>query len=293
MVQGNQLRLLATVLLIAALAVGCGGDSGAKAHGAPTSAAAGGATAELDSMVVLGHSGSTGYDSDPAQPGVDVRENSWATGTNPDVDSIYQRLLLTHPALKGHSTSLGVDGAQVSSLPAQVDQMLALRPLPDLVLIQIIDNDVQCNGTDPANEKQFATTLDGVLSTINGKDPGAQIFFVDVWGSVKSYVNAVKGVRSVIEDESGTEPCDLFTYDGKVRPSGIRTLQRLGDEYFAEIERVCASHKNCWTDKGALLKMPVREDDLAEDYGHASVKGHADIAAYAWKALPDEIKTRP
>jgi hypothetical protein len=33
------------------------------------------------SIVAIGHSGLTGYDSDPDRPGLDVGENSWATGT--------------------------------------------------------------------------------------------------------------------------------------------------------------------------------------------------------------------
>ena len=32
-----------------------------------------------DAIAVLGHSGATGYDSDPKRSGVVVRENSWAT----------------------------------------------------------------------------------------------------------------------------------------------------------------------------------------------------------------------
>jgi hypothetical protein len=34
------------------------------------------------SIAVLGHSGATGENSDPQQPGVEVRANSWATGSN-------------------------------------------------------------------------------------------------------------------------------------------------------------------------------------------------------------------
>ena len=35
----------------------------------------------------------------PDATGAPFPENSWATGTNPAVNSIYQRLLATHPAL--------------------------------------------------------------------------------------------------------------------------------------------------------------------------------------------------
>ena len=58
-------------------------------------------TSRLDAIAVIGHSGATGYNS-PGTGG-DERANSWATGTNPKVASIYQRLLATHPALEIHA----------------------------------------------------------------------------------------------------------------------------------------------------------------------------------------------
>ena len=38
-----------------------------------------------NSIVVLGHSGATGYDSDPKAPETDATQNSWATGDNPEI----------------------------------------------------------------------------------------------------------------------------------------------------------------------------------------------------------------
>jgi hypothetical protein len=59
-----------------------------------------------DSIVVLGHSGATGANSD--NRGVDVKANSWATGTNPEVESIYLRVLALNPAVEGNNTNLAV-----------------------------------------------------------------------------------------------------------------------------------------------------------------------------------------
>ncbi|HYN32629.1 MAG TPA: hypothetical protein VES40_08395, partial [Ilumatobacteraceae bacterium] len=64
-----------------------------------------------NSMVVLGHSGATGWNSDPANPGTDAIQNSWATGDNPQVDSIYARALAQNPALEGNNFNLAVDGS--------------------------------------------------------------------------------------------------------------------------------------------------------------------------------------
>src|SRR3954454_11786639 len=94
--------LAAMVVASAAAALtGCGGSDAkraaadAKASPAPPAAnASATATARRwtsgypNSIAVLGHSGSTGENSDPDQPGVEVRENSWATGSNPEVNSL-------------------------------------------------------------------------------------------------------------------------------------------------------------------------------------------------------------
>jgi lysophospholipase L1-like esterase len=303
--------VVGAALVLAALAAACGGsdDNGAGGRTTdstphstsaplsptpapstlPTSAPS---TPKLDSIVALGHSGTTGYGSDPADPNGDVRENSWATGANPRVNSVYQRLLATHPALKGHGTSLGVDGSNVDGLPGQVDQLLALTPLPDVVIIQSIDNDMQCDGTDPTNEKTFATKLDKVLTTINAKDQNAQIFFVTPLGSVQTYTDATKDLPAAVSGASGTGPCDTFTPAGKERPAGIASEQKIIKGYFDAIKRVCAAHRACFTDGGALLRMPVRPSDVTADANHLSVQGHAVMAQYAWNALPAAIKTR-
>src|SRR5215211_1139964 len=67
-----------------------------------------------DAMVVLGHSGATGESSDPNKPPhYEARENSWATGTNPAVKSVYLRLLAVNPKIKGHNFNLAQGGADV------------------------------------------------------------------------------------------------------------------------------------------------------------------------------------
>jgi hypothetical protein len=288
-------------VLAVALVSGCGGGQHRSSTAAVTSSAMpsassspsrGADTPALDSIVVLGHSGTTGYDSDPSQPGADIRENSWATGTNPRVRSIYTRLLATHPALEGHTTSLGVDGSTVDDLAAQVDAMVALDPMPDVVIIQTIDNDIRCDGTDDVNRPAFGHTLDRVLTTIDEQDPGAQVFLVSQWASVRTYVDAVKEYPSAVSESSGDGPCDTFTFGGKVRPAGIVSLQRLVDAYFATVQKVCHAHPRCWTDGGAMQQMPVRRSYLTDDLSHLSVRGHAVMARYAWAALPAAIKNR-
>jgi lysophospholipase L1-like esterase len=310
----------AMLLVVAVLTSGCGGPDSTATTGAPaseatttsgvasatatitptptptptpTSSQPAPSTPKLDSVVVLGHSGTTGYDSDPSTPDSDARANSWATGSNPQVDSIYQRLLATHPALKGHAVSEGVDGASVDQIPDQVEAMLQRRPLPDVVIIQVIDNDIQCDGTDPANEKTFATKLSRVLDTINEKDRYAQIFLIDQATSVQTYADVARHLPAAMSGNSGSGPCAFFTAAGNEIPAGIARLQKIVDDYYAQITRVCAAHPRCFTDHAHLQQMPLSNEDLASDSNHLSVKGLALMAQYAWDALPDAIKNRP
>ena len=269
------------------------GTTTPAAQQSPTAPARAASTRALDSIVVLGHSGTTGYNSDPTRPNTDAPENSWATGTNPKVDSIYRRLLATHPALKGHTTSLGIDGSTVDDLAAQVDSMLSLDPLPDVVIIQTVDNDIRCDGTDLANEKAFAKTLSDVLTTINRNDRYAQVFFVDQWGSVAMYAEATKNLPAAVAASSGTGPCDTFTASGRLQPAGVASLQRIVDGYYGTVERVCAEHRACWTDRGALKRISLTPADLTPDLDHLSLKGLPVMASFAWSAMPRAIKDRP
>jgi hypothetical protein len=85
--------------------------------------------------VVIGNSGATGADSDVGSSAAasrfnaaDARENSWATGTNPAVYSIYQRLVAKSAAYAGHQFNLAADGADVTAMIGQADYLTQVHP---------------------------------------------------------------------------------------------------------------------------------------------------------------------
>ena len=92
---------------------------------------------------------------------------------------------------------------------------------------------------------------------------------------------------------AGTGPCQVFDADGDPRPAGVRSMQRIVDAYWAEVESVCAAHPGCFTDGGALQSFVPTDEDVALDFNHLSIAGHRKYAEIAWKAFPDEIKKRP
>jgi lysophospholipase L1-like esterase len=301
-------RRIAAVLLCSLYSVGalagCGGGSEPDAAdpGVGTTSAASGrpdervtprATPRLDSIAVMGHSGATGTLTDPDDPTRDATENSWATGENPDVGSIYLRLAETHPAMTGHNYNVAVDGSTVDNLQAQLQRLLEVADaLPDVVIVQTIDNDIRCDGTDADNVASFGAMLDRMLELVREKVPGVSLFLVSQWATVQTYATWAAGQPAVVAENSGTGPCAFFTPDGDLRPAGIRSLQRIIDNYWGAVEKVCAALPDCWTDGAAMQAMTITTQDLARDFNHLSVKGHATMARIAWQAFPAEIKER-
>ncbi|HEX3930116.1 MAG TPA: SGNH/GDSL hydrolase family protein [Nocardioides sp.] len=234
--------------------------------------------------MALGHSGLTGYDSDPQQPQSDVLDNSWATGTNPKVDSIYQRIVALNPEAKGHVANFAVDGSGVDSLPYQETEAAAVTPTPQLVIIQSIDNDIKCDGTDPQNYGPYRRKLTAVMNSITQDLPGAKIFFVSQWASVKDYDRTVKRIDP--DHITGTGLCDpIDLQTRKPEPQHEAYLQSLVDHYFGIITAVCAKYPTCRTDHGAMQEMKLQKGDLAAGLDHLSVTGHRKMAALAWRAF--------
>ena len=170
------------------------------------------------SMVVLGHSAATGEDSDPSQPHVEVRANSWATGTNPAVDSVYLRILAHNPAIKGHDFNLAQAGATVAQLYAQAQSAVVLKPTPQLFLIQTVDNDIVCPA-GPSDYARFRADLLAALRVISHGAPRARIYVVSQWGSPPTWWKALNlKQRRQYGTDNPQGPCQFLTASGKPIP---------------------------------------------------------------------------
>ncbi len=279
------------VALLLVFSAGCATDTHTVAAGTATTGtaapppSASATPGAVNSMVVLGHSGATGFGSDPASLGRDAYENSWATGTNPDVKSVYQRLLAQNPTLKGHNYNYAKDGSRVDDLVRQTAIALELRPSPDLVLIQTIDNDIRCDGTDAQNYGPFGATLLSVLDMIRAGAPNARILLVSQWGSVERGVEVGQQLPFSVTYASGDGPCDVYTRAAQIRPDKVRYLQDVVAHYHAELKAACAQVAQCRTDDGAMQQLDLVLGDLVADGNHLSVQGHQKMAAIAWDAL--------
>ena len=268
-------RLRATAALAGALAA----ISGPALSQAATPAAGG----YPNSIVVLGHSGATGQNSDPTRPGEEARANSWATGTNPKVDSLYERIRAKHPAITGHAVNLAQGGATVTELLQQAHQAVALKPVPQLIVVQIMDNDILC----PATAKDYASflsTFASALGVLSRGAPHSHIFVVSQFGSPGTFAASLsrsERLRFALQSGIGGGPCDFVNPEGRIVDAKVELL----DKDIHGYEAGCHRFKQCRYDGGAAGNIVDKRSFVSSDLNHFSIAGNAKAAAVAWAAM--------
>lgn len=235
-------------------------------------------------MIAIGHSGLTGENSNPDRPGQDALENSWATGTNPEVDSVYQRLVTVLPATDGHVANTAQGGASASSLVTQASAALEVVPTPALVIIQTIDNDIRCDGTDPEHIDEFGSAVAASVDLLVTASPNSRILMVGQLGRpspafVEELVDEDPSVQAFV---TGTGPCDFYDSNGNLLEANFETLTRIIESYEAEQARVCAAVPQCRTDDGARAAYVDELNNFSSDWAHLSVRGNAQAAEIIW-----------
>ena len=240
-------------------------------------------------VVAIGHSGLTGENTDPNRPSQAALENSWATGTAPEVDSVYQRLVAVRPETEGQVVNAAFGGAEVSSLGLQVKTALQILPNPELVIVQTIDNDIRCDGTDADNVTAFGDMLRQALESINATAPESKILVVGQLGrpSTSFVTELVAEQPSAKTGLTGSGICDFYDEQGNINEANFVTLTTIIESYEAEQSRVCAAVANCRTDGGVRAAYTDKIENFTEDYNHLNVAGQAYEAQLIWPVVAD------
>lgn len=229
------------------------------------------------SMLVLGHSGVNGEGT-----GDDPLDNSWASGSNSDVDSVYLRILENQPDIDGHVTNLAQSGATVADVQAQAEQALQLDPEPELVVVQVVDNDMACPA-EQADFDQFEDALATLLERVSDSWSGARMFVPTFYGEPASYIASL--TREERREVGGEGPCAIINPDGSADRTELRRLEAVVEGYDAAIIAACEATPRCVHDGGAFERTRLRPDEIGDDLSHLSIAGNARAAAVAWRAM--------
>ncbi|AKL66022.1 MULTISPECIES: SGNH/GDSL hydrolase family protein [Streptomyces] len=274
---------VAAAAVLAGTVTGCssgesssGGERGAQAaprwNTAPTSIAA------------VGDSITRGFDACSVL--ADCPEVSWATGDDPEVDSLATRLLGAAEA-PSHSWNYAVTGSRMADLPAQLAS--AAEHKPDLVTVMVGSNDA-CRplASSMTPVADFRGGFEQALAGLRAASPRSQV-----------YVSSVPDLQRLWEQGKDSPMvrqiwklgiCQSMLADplSAIAGSAARREQVRARvvEYNEVLREVCAKDELCRYDGGAVFQYPFAADQLSRwDWFHPGKDGQARLAELAHRQV--------
>jgi lysophospholipase L1-like esterase len=222
-------------------------------------------------------------------PFTDCTENSWATGTNSAVNSVYLRILAKNAGIKGHNNNDAKSGAKMSELGGQAEKAVSRKV--ELVGVLMGANDACTSSTSTMTSvANYKSQFESAMNTLTKGLPSAQIDIGSLpnvyrlWEIFHTNSSAVNTWNSLkICQSLLANPTSLAKADEERRLQ-VKTRE---EEFDSTLESVCAKYTQCKYDGGLGFKTAFNTNDVGtRDYFHPSIEGQALIASVAWEAFP-------
>jgi lysophospholipase L1-like esterase len=250
-----------------------------------TTAASAAITIYPSSMAATGASATTAYNTCPT-PGTNCPANSWATGTEAAVNSIYLRIRAVNPAIEGRAFNDAVAGSKMASLQAQVERAAEQRA--ELVTVDMGSNDI-CTDTEAemTSVASFEASFGAALSALTTRRPATRIAVASIpnvhrlWRILHTSEAAVSAwnTRTICQSMLAN-PTSTLRADAARRN---RVLVRIG-ELNEALAAVCARYANCRYDGDTAFRYQFEAGEVStRDYFHPSVAGQASFAREEWE----------
>ncbi|MFF3610716.1 SGNH/GDSL hydrolase family protein [Streptomyces sp. NPDC002580] len=236
------------------------------------------------SMAAVGDSITRGFDACSVLS--DCPEVSWATGSDPGVNSLAVRLLGTAGAAE-RSWNYAVTGARMADLPGQMARAVTRKP--ELVTVMAGANDACRSSTSAMTSvADFRTGFQDALRTLRRSLPKAQV-----------YVSSVPDLKRLWSEGRGNPlgkqvwklgicPSMLGDADALDTAATLRRgkVQGRVEAYNEVLREVCAKDRRCRFDGGAVFDYRFGTDQLSHwDWFHPSVDGQARLAEIAYRTV--------
>jgi lysophospholipase L1-like esterase len=240
-----------------------------------------------NSMAALGDSITQAANSNPFG---DQPQNSWATGTNASVNSLYSRILAQNPGISGNNFNLSVSGSRMTHLNGQAAQAVAQGV--DLVTVWLGANDV-CTSSEATMTPvaTFEAQFQAGMQTLTSGLPNARIAVVSIpdiynlWdilhdNSTATFIwNFYSICQSMLANPTSMAEADV-TRRANVRQRNI--------DFNNVLANVCSQYMHCKFDGYAAFDMvfqPIHVSTI--DYFHPSLQGQTLAAQVAWDVAYD------
>lgn len=236
-----------------------------------------------NSMAALGDSITRAYNTGSAW--VDAPANSWTTGTNTSVNSLYLRFKAANPLITGKAYNDAKSGAKMADLLGQVATANGQRV--EYVTILMGANDA-CTSSESTMTAvaTFRSQFQSAMNSLVASSPNVRIYVLSIpdvynlWSVLKSNSSArftwalFRICQSMLKNPTSTLQADV--------DRRARVRQRVID-FNTQLAQVCALYVQCRFDNNATFGTQfVTSDVSTRDYFHPSLAGQAKLAGVAW-----------
>ncbi|OEJ98232.1 GDSL-type esterase/lipase family protein [Streptomyces thermolilacinus] len=216
----------------------------------------------------------------------DCPEVSWATGSDPVVNSLALRLVGA-PALASRSWNLARSGARVAELPEQMAQ--AARHRPGLVTVMIGANDACRPHVDLMTPvAEFRASFEAAMARLRKDAPTTQVYVAGVpdlrrlWSQGRDHPVGQRVWRLGVCASMLADAQDLGTV---ARERRDRVRERVV-AYNEVMREVCARDERCRHDGGAVFAYAFDGAQLSPwDVFHPSRDGQGRLAEIAYRTV--------
>ena len=231
-----------------------------------------------DSIAAIGDSITTGACTDSTCS--DRPDNSWATGTNPAVDSHLVRLraLFKKTAQDPVRSYNFANSGFVTMADLETQARQAVTQKAQYVTIELGENDL-CLYTPPG---KFRAELERGLTVLTKGLPDTKILLLSIenlgehWRVLRADPTAAKAFKAGKGIDCGLGYTVTQTQLSQVKSRTIALNRILAD--------VCSRHPLCLYDAGTYFRLPLKARYFSPaDYQHLTIAGHHALAAAEWK----------
>lgn len=237
-----------------------------------------------DSMAAVGDSITRGFDACSVLS--DCPEVSWATGSDPRVDSLAVRLLGTTGAAE-RSWNYAVTGARMADLPGQMAEAVTRRP--ELVTVMAGANDACRSSTSAMTPvADFRTGFQDALRTLRRTLPRTQVYVSSVPDLKRLWSEGRGSALGKQVWKLGICPSMLGDADSLNAAATLRRgqVQDRVKAYNQVLREVCAKDRRCRFDGNAVFDFRFGTDQLSHwDWFHPSRDGQARLAEIAYRTV--------
>jgi lysophospholipase L1-like esterase len=214
-------------------------------------------------------------------PFTDCPANSWATGTEPAVNSFYLRILERNPGIRGRNNNDARSGAKMADLAGQVTNVVSQRV--EYVTVEMGANDV-CTSEEGTmtSVASFRTSFEGAMRTLTERLPSTRISvgsipnIYQLWSLLHTNRSAVSTWNSFSICQSMLRNPTSTTREDEERRLRVQAREV---EFNGVLRSVCATFANCQYDADTGYNYRFEAGEVnTRDYFHPSVRGQATIA---------------